>query len=439
MAKASVKSGNTRAAAARCVIAVFEGNSLDKALAKEQSRLGEEDQRFLQALVYGVLREWRLLQWLAQQLLDKPPRKSAGLLEALLCVGLYQLRAMNQPARAAVHSTVQAARSLRLEWAAGLVNAILRRYLREQAALEDKLPDDPGLHYSVPNWLLRQLAEDWPDQQLELLAQGKLPGPMWIRVNRLLNSRDDYQEQLQAAGIRAEPCPYATDALRLAQPVAVTALPGFDKGCASVQDAAAQLAADLLDPQPGERILDACAAPGGKTGHLLESCPGIDLLALDSDAERLKRIHENLQRLKLQATTRTADAAQPDTWWDGQVFDKILLDAPCSGTGVIRRHPDIKWLRRADDIPALARQQTALLQTLWPSLAPGGRLLYATCSVLNAEGDAVIEHFLSQQQDASVIPINAAWGMAGQHGRRLATGQHGMDGFYYALLLKPAR
>ena len=416
--------------------------SLDAALAEQQAGLSSEDQRFVQALAYGVLRDWRLLQWLVKQMLQRPPRKSAALLETLLCVGLFQLRSMNQPPRAVVHSSVEAARELRMDWASGLVNAVLRRYQREREALEAAIPNEPGVRYSQPQWLLRALTQDWPDQLDELLAASNESGPMWLRINRQRQSPAEYLSVLQAQGIAAQASSSAPDAIRLEQPMPVTDLPGFADGLVSVQDAAAQLAAPLLldgATAAGLRVLDACAAPGGKTGHLLEIQPDIELLALDSDKQRLSRVDENLARLKLQGMTATADAQAVTSWWDGRPFDRILLDAPCSGTGVIRRHPDIKWLRRATDIPAMAERQLELLQALWTTLAPGGRLLYATCSVLTAEGDDVIKAFLQQQGDAELEVLQAGWGQASEQGHRIATGQDDMDGFYYCLLTKRLR
>ncbi len=426
--------GRARALAARAVAEVLAGASLDTALDSAQRKLNQTDRALLQQLAFGVLREWRLLEYLVRSLTREPPQPAA--LAALLAVGIYQLRSLRVPAYAAVSSTVAASQALELPRARGLVNAVLRRYQREREALEAQLPKSPALRSSHPDWLVRQLGVDWPQCWSSVLAANNLPAPLWLRVNRQRTDRDAYLAQLRVLGLEAVASARAPQALALVQPVPVAALPGFADGLVSVQDAAAQLAAALLQTQAGQRVLDTCAAPGGKTAHLLELCPTLELLALDVDAVRLQRVAETLSRLALHATTRCGDAAQPKDWWDQRPFDRILLDAPCSGSGVIRRHPDIKWLRRASDIPKLAARQLGLLRALWPLLKPGGRLLYATCSTLTAENDAVIGAFVAGQRGARVTPVNADWGEATRHGRRIAPGMEGMDGFYYSVLLK---
>ena len=425
---------SVRLASAMTVAAVLNGRSLDDALLQHASGLGEADQSLLRAIAYGVVREWRLLDALLGKLMQKPLRNETELHSLLLC-GLFQLRSMRIPAHAAVAETVNATAELGKPWARGLANAVLRRFQREAAALEAGLDTDPALRQSCPDWLAAALRRDWPQQWMDLLINGNLPGPLTLRVNRRHTTRADYGFMLEAAGMIA--APLYEDALVLAEGVPVTRIPGFAEGLASVQDASAQLACGLLDAQPGMRVLDACSAPGGKAAHLLERIDGLSLTALDSDAQRLQRVQETLQRLGLQADIRTGDAARPADWWDGQPYQRILLDAPCSGTGVIRRHPDIKWLRRETDIPAFARQQGRLLRGLWPLLAPGGVLLYATCSVLRAEGEAVVTDFLGTRGDARELPIEAAWGEACNVGRRIATGG-AHDGFYYARLVKTA-
>ena len=434
--KQSASAAGTRALAARVVTAVLQGRSLDAELEQRQVGLSDNDQRFLQALCYGVLRELRLLQWLSQQLMEKTPRKSGELIEALLCVGLFQLRSLSQPERASVHSTVEAARELKLDWAANLVNAVLRRYLRERETLDASIPDRPSIRLAHPGWLVKEIQQDWPEDWQALLEANNQPGPMWLRVNQARQQRDSYLVALGEADIEATASDYAANALCLSKALPVIALPGFEAGDVSVQDAAAQLAAPLLDCKAGMKVLDACAAPGGKAAHLLELEPTLKLLALDSDGNRLTRVDENFERLQLSGQSKAADAQDIQSWWDGEAFDRILLDAPCSGTGVIRRHPDIKWLRRASDIPALAARQSELLEALWPTLAPGGKLLFATCSVLRAEGDAVIEAFLPNHPDAQIENISANWGEATTHGRRIRSGDQAMDGFYYSLLTK---
>lgn len=403
------------------------GRSLDAALAAERENVAEADRALVAALAFGVLREHRRL---ANMLAPRLKRAPQPLLQALLLVGLYQLEAMRIPAHAAVHATVGATRALGLSKARGLVNAILRGHQRDGAPA---LADDAGVRHSHPDWLVAALRTDWPERWAEVLAANNSQAPMHLRVNERAADRETYRDALAEQGITATPTPHLPSSLTLAQPVSTGALPGFAEGRVSVQDGAAQLAADLLAPRDGERVLDACAAPGNKSAHLLERAR-LDLLALDIDTERLATLKATLDRLGLDARTHAADAQNVAAWWDGRAFDRILLDAPCSGTGVIRRHPDIKWLRRADDIPAAAARQGALLDALWPTLAPGGRLVYATCSILRPEGADVLEAFLARCPDARERPIEAGWGEAEAVGRRIAPGADGFDGFYYAVL-----
>jgi 16S rRNA (cytosine967-C5)-methyltransferase len=429
---------NVRARAALAVAAVLQGANLDDALAAQLGDLSGPDSSLLKAIAYGVVREHRLLDALAGSLLQRPLRDEPAL-QALLACGLFQLRAMRVPEHAAVAETVAAAEALEKPWAKGLVNAVLRRYQRERAAIDGKLPVTAGIRQSYPDWLVQAVKADWPDGWRTVLAGGNEAGPLTLRINARGGSRDTYLQQLAAAGIEAAAVAVAVaeapDAVRLAAAVPVEEIPGFAEGAASVQDASAQLAAGLLQAQPGQRVLDACAAPGGKTAHLLERLEGLDLLAVDSDAQRLERVRANLDRLKLHATLLAADAAKPTVWWDGRPYDRILLDAPCSGTGVIRRHPDIKWLRRDSDIPRMAELQLRLLRALWPLLAPGGMLVYATCSILRAEGEDLVRGFLDTHADARESRIEAAWGESRSVGRRIAPGGD-FDGFYYARLVK---
>jgi 16S rRNA (cytosine967-C5)-methyltransferase len=334
-----------------------------------------------------------------------------------------------------VSETVEAARLIGRERACGMVNAVLRRYLRERETIEAKLAAAGiAVRESHPDWLVSRLRQDWPDAWETLLAANNSPGPLALRVNLARGTRAAYLQRLQEAGLPGQAAAHGDAGIVLDTPVQVERLPGFDEGLVSVQDLAAQLAAPLLEAAPGHRVLDACAAPGGKTAHLLERHPGIELLALDRDRWRMERVARNLERLQLQARTAVADAAETAAWWDGRPFDRILLDAPCSGTGVIRRHPDIKWLRRESDIAALARQQRSLLDALWPLLAPGGVLLYASCSVLSGEGAGLLQDFAASRADADELPVAAGWGEACTIGRRIRTGDGGMDGFYYARL-----
>jgi len=434
--KPALEISNLRALAARACADVFAGSSLDEALERESAHLGGGDRALLRALAYGVMRERSLLEWLLSQLLDKPLRQEPLLLALLLC-GLQQLRAMRVPPHAAVAETVAAATVLDKPWAKGLVNAVLRRYQREHAALEAALPLGSDVRLSYPQWLVAAIKQDWPERWRAVLAAGNEQGPLTLRVNRRRSTRAQYLSDLAAAGVGAQAIEAADDAVGLIEATAVERVPGFGEGRVSVQDASAQLAAGLLQAEPGMRVLDACAAPGGKTAHLLERYDLQQLVALDRDGRRLQRVRENLERLGLEATLIAADANATGIWWNGLAFDRILLDAPCSGSGVIRRHPDIKWLRRDSDIKQMARQQLKLLQALWPLLAPGGLLLYATCSILHAEGEAVLREFLAATGDATESAIDADWGEACSIGRRLPPGGH-FDGFYYARLHKHA-
>ncbi len=389
-----------------------------------------------QELSYGVLRYYPRLAYLATRLLNKPLKRKDLDVQQLILIGLYQLIYLKVPAHAAVAETVAATRLLGKDWAAGLVNALLRGFQRGAAQLLAMADADPVARYAHPHWWLTQLQDDWPAHWQDILDANNQRPPMTLRVNVRRGSRDDYAALLQATGSFAHPTPLAPQALTLEKPVDVAQLPGFGDGVVSVQDTAAQLAAPLLDLAPGQRVLDACSAPGGKTAHLLESEPLLKVQALDSDAHRLTRVADTLDRLQLAAELCHGDAANPQDWWDGKPFDRILLDAPCSGSGVIRRHPDIKLLRTAQDIVTLAQQQRRLLDALWPLLAQGGILLYATCSVLMAENQHNLARFLVTHADAREQPIETDWGHAQTPGRQLLPGEHGSDGFYYARLLK---
>ncbi|HEY0973267.1 MAG TPA: 16S rRNA (cytosine(967)-C(5))-methyltransferase RsmB [Solimonas sp.] len=424
---------NLRAAAARAIQRVLRGRSLDDALAATGRFDNPADGAMARAITYGVLRDLSLLQWLASRLLDKPMPQDDEI-HTLILVGLQQLRGLKTPPHAAINETVEAVESLKRPAAHGLVNAVLRRYTRDGAALEAALPADLGTRHSHPLWLVQQLQQDWGTQTESLLAANNLPGPLTLRVNRRRLTRDEYLKRLAEMNIAAQAVPNTPDAVLLAEPRAVEKIPGFTSGQVSVQDASAQLAVELLDARDGQRVLDACAAPGGKTAHLLERAD-VQVHALDSDPQRLIRIDENLRRLKLQAEVVAGDAGEPARWWDRKPYDRILLDAPCSGTGVIRRHPDIKWLRRESDIVALQQTQLRLLKALWPLLKPGGRLVYATCSTLRAEGDDIAGRARLLLEDAKLIRIDASWGEATEHGRRIASGG-AHDGFYYAVLEK---
>jgi 16S rRNA (cytosine967-C5)-methyltransferase len=426
---------NTRSIAAEILVQVVgEGKILNLALESSLPRIPRENDRaFVQALCYGVLRwYWRLDRILAN--LTRKPIKDLDI-RMLALLGLYQLKYTRVKPHAAVAETVAAAGAR--SWAKPLLNGVLRSYQREQARLEAEADVDMAVATAHPDWLVGMFGKDWPDDCAELLRRNNEAPPLVLRVNVLKRSREAYLATLREAGIPALASRISETAVTIETPLPVEKLPGFAEGVVSVQDTAAQLAAPLLDPRPGQRVLDVCAAPGGKTVHILESCPELkELVAVDIAPERTARIRENLARAGLSATLLTADATRPETWWDGRPFDRILLDAPCSATGVIRRHPDIKVLRKPSDILELKALQGRILEAVWPLLAPGGRLLYATCSVLRRENESRIAEFLSAHPEARELPIEAAWGKPARHGRQILTGDSGMDGFYYARLEK---
>ncbi|MBN7797120.1 16S rRNA (cytosine(967)-C(5))-methyltransferase RsmB [Parahaliea mediterranea] len=424
-----------RAAAARVLAGVMNGQSLNQALPPQQGRVAGRDRALLQELCYGSLRHWPRLAGLAGQLLDKPLRDKDRDVFALILVGLYQLAVTRVPDHAAVAATVGATRALNKGWARGLVNALLRRYQRERDALEGAL--DPAARAAQPPWLYRQLQDQWGEATDAIAAAGNSRPPMVLRVNLARIPRAQYRQQLAEAGIASTPGDLAASALYLERAVDVGELPGFAEGLASVQDEAAQLAAELLDCRAGDRVLDACAAPGGKTCHILERNPRpAALVAMEVDPERAARIRDNLRRLELDAEVVVADAAHPPADLEPASFDRILVDAPCSATGVIRRHPDIKLLRRESDIGQLAGQQAAILDGLWPLLKPGGQLLYVTCSILEAENSAVVTDFIGRRNDARLDPIAVPWGEARPGGRQLLPREGGPDGLFFARLLR---
>ncbi|MEB4592531.1 16S rRNA (cytosine(967)-C(5))-methyltransferase RsmB [Candidatus Thiothrix sp. Deng01] len=432
---------SVRSVAARCLLLViYEGESLTDVLQGQAvASLNAQDQALLRDLCFGALRWHERLNAILALLLAKPLKKADKDVECLLRVGLYQLLYQRTPDHAAVNETVKAASKLKKSWAGGLVNGVLRAFLRQQADLLAQADAEPTARYAFPAWLLTRIRQAWPQDWEAILTASNAHPPMTLRVNQRQQSTQAYQHALQAAGIPAGTVPEVASALDLSNPVSVEQLPGFSAGAVSVQDAAAQLAAGLLDCQPGMRVLDACAAPGGKTGHLLEMTGDLELTAIDNSAARLRRVTENLSRLQVQGRVMAADAGDPPAWWDGNGFDRILLDAPCSATGVIRRHPDIKVLRRDSDIAALQQEQQRLLHNLWTTLRPGGKLLYATCSILPEENLRQMEAFMDAQHDAVPLPIQGGWGRALAIGRQILPGEQGMDGFYYALLHKVAQ
>ena len=427
-----------RAAAAAAVSAVcHQGRSLTDALAETSPPDDTRDAALLRELAFGTVRLLPRLRTLAAILLRHPPKPADRVIEALLFVGLYQLMATRIPAHAAVSATVAATRRLERPWTSGLINASLRRFMRERDALLARADEDPAARWLFPPWLLERLQQAWPDDWQAIVEASNGRGPLFLRINPLRTDLSGYAACLAAAGITARPVPGHPQALLLERPVATAQLPGFDDGLVSVQDLNAQWAARLLAPRPGEPVLDACAAPGGKSAHLQEQAGGeLALTAMDSDPARVAALRANLARLGLTASVLTGDAASPAPDWPGRPYRRILLDVPCSATGVIRRHPDIKQLRRASDIPALVATQAAMLDALWPLLAPGGRLLYATCSLLPEENEQQVHAFLARCPDAREVPVTADIGRPRPPGRQLLPGDGGGDGFFYALIEK---
>lgn len=423
-------------AATLCYQVIDQGKSLSDVLPKAQQQFSNPaDKALLAELCFGLMRHLPQLDYIAQQLMSKPLVKDLRPLQHLIYLGIYQLQFMRIPDHAAVGETVEAARQLKGQKLTKLINAVLRQFQRKPELADVSAAPLP-VQSNHPSWLVQSLQQAYPTDWQQLIAANQQKAPLWLRVNTAQVSVDEYLAALTAAGIEFQtPHVQLPQAVLLNKACDVTQLPGFADGWFSVQDLSAQFAALLLAPQNGERVLDACCAPGGKTAHLLELSPQAQVLALDRDAERLLRVHDNLQRLQLQAKVVAADAAALTQWWDGQLFDKILLDVPCSATGVIRRHPDIRWLRKKADIPALATLQADILRQCWQTLAPGGTLLYATCSVLPDENLAQVEQFLAQTPDAEPVPLQPwhdAW-----YWQRLP-GQDDGDGFFYAKLQKKA-
>jgi len=426
------KNTNLRSVAAQTIEKVVEqGQSLSNVLPVAQKILADKDSALLQELCYGVLRTLPQLEWIISQLMARPMTGKQRTIHFLIMVGLYQLMFTRIPAHAALAETVEGAVGLKRPQLKGLINGVLRQFQRNQAALTQAM-NEGDQKYLHPKWLLERLKRAWPEQWQNIVIANNQHPPMWLRVNRQHHTRDAWLERLKEVGKSAEPHPVHPDALRLETPCAVSRLPGFDQGWVTVQDASAQGCVVLLSPQNNESILDLCAAPGGKTTHILEAAPQARVLAVDIDAQRLARISENLQRLNMTAEVKLGDGCTPEKWCGHTQFDRILLDAPCSATGVIRRHPDIKWLRRDRDIPELVALQQQILEAIWPYLKPGGTLLYATCSILPEENHLQIASFLRRHDDVLLQDI----GNNKEPGLQVFPDPTGGDGFYYAKLVK---
>ncbi len=414
---------------------IWQKRSLTDCLTKQLVNLTDSRERALaQELCYGVLRWLLRLQAITHQLLHKKLKDND--IQILLLIGLYQLIYLRTPPYAAIAATVEVTRILKKPKTTGLVNAILRNFQRNSEEILAIVDNNIEAKLSHPGWILEHLQADWPEQWEAIATANNVHPPMTLRLNTKLMARDKYIATLKELDIAANITPYTNYGITLTEPVDIRKLPGFagKDAYVSVQDGAAQLAAEFLDVPEGARVLDACAAPGGKTAHLLECYNMKALLAIDNQASRVSLLHDTLQRLNLTAQTKCADVCQPDDWWNGKQFDRILLDVPCSASGVIRRHPDIKHLRQPEDIDNLVAQQALLLDTLWPLLAPGGKLLYVTCSVFAAENYLQIQDFLAKYSDANEVELTTECGHQQMYGRQILPDE--FDGFYYACLSK---
>lgn len=426
---------SARASASQIISEVLqEHRSLNAVLSPALLQLPETERSLCQHLCYGVLRWQPQLGAISRQLLHKPLKNKDGDISALILCGLFQLRNMRIPAHAALSETVNACSILGKQWASGLVNATLRNYQRKEESLQLMVNERPASRFAHPAWLIEQVKEDWPAQWQNILAANNEQPPMMLRTNQQRLQRDDYLQQLKLAEIAAKKLDDCPDGVLLDHPCDVYLLPGFSDGDVSIQDGAAQQVGSIMEIRPKLRILDACAAPGGKSCHILEQQPDNHLVALDIEPRRLEQIDDNLKRLGLNAELIATDACDIDNWWDGQLFDRILIDAPCSGTGVIRRHPDIKILRRPDDISNLVNQQYRLLDTLWPLLTSDGLLIYTTCSIVKQENEQQIVNFLSRHKDAREKPALIPPATRQRLGYQRLPGDDMKDGFYYACI-----
>lgn len=423
---------NLRAIAAKAIGQVLDhGQSLSAVLPDLQKTISDKDKGLLQELCFGTLRVLPELEGYLQQLMAKVMTGKQRPLHYLLMVGLYQLVYTRIPPHAAVAETVNGAVALKRPQMKGLINGVMRQFQRQQQELIEQAQTQNS-RFLHPSWLLQRIQAAYPEEWPQIVEANNQKPPMWLRVNRQHHSRDEYLALLQQANIEAVGHPDYPDAIRLLSPSPVSTLPGFELGWATIQDASAQGCIPFLQPQNGEFILDLCAAPGGKTTHILEAAPEAKVMAVDIDENRLKRVHENLARLNQQATVLTGDGRAPEKWCNDQQFDRILLDAPCSATGVIRRHPDIKWLRRNSDIAELVLLQKEIIHAIWPRLKSGGTMVYATCSILPEENKYQIDDFVSSHSDAQVVKIGRS---DSQYQQNLPSPEGG-DGFFYAKLIK---
>jgi 16S rRNA (cytosine967-C5)-methyltransferase len=433
---------DARIATIRIITGILQGSgSLSKLVPKYITKVIEADRALVQELSYGTLRYYPKLQLCLDFLLKKPFKQKDKDIEAAIACAIYQITETRVPSHAAVNESVKACRVLNKPWATNLVNAVLRRFVREKIELEKKLVKNVGYTTSHPKWLIELLEDAWPEQLVSLIESNNTKPPMTLRVNINHNNQSEYLSLLRSNGVDASATITSPDGITLKKPLDVFNLPNFSIGAVSVQDEAAQFSAHLLELMPKQRILDACCAPGGKTCHILEhikrNCfDNSSVTSIDISKERLDRVQENLDRLQLHTKLVACDIFETNVWWDKVLFDRILLDAPCSATGVIRRNPDIKILRKSKDIQKLAILQLELLNTVWPTLRKNGLLLYATCSILPQENDMVISRFLDSVSDAAVEKTGLRTGIETSHGRQLLPSVNGYDGFYYARLRK---
>lgn len=436
MRSAADRPAGARLTAVRVLVEVLgNGRSLSEALPKHLVDCRAQERPLATEISYGVLRWLPALKAELNRLVKRPLKRRDRDIEMLALVGLYQLGYMRVPAHAAVSETVACAVALNKHWARGLLNATLRRSSREHHQPGPEAAEE--VRFAHPDWLIAAVRESWPHEWMQILDANNQRAPMTVRVNSRRHARAEYLALLAEAHVDSRACRHAATGVVLERPVDVAKLPGFDSGSVSVQDEASQLAAPLLRLESGQRVLDACAAPGGKAGHILEHTrEPVELVAVERSPERCRRLEQNLTRLGLEAQTVCADVTDTSRWWDGRSFERILLDAPCSATGVIRRHPDIKWLRQSTDAQTLGEAQRSMMAALWPLLAPGGLLLYATCSILRRENQQQVERFIHSRADALECHIDAAWGQATCHGRQVLPGSDDMDGFFYAVLAK---
>lgn len=427
---------SVRAAAAQVLTKILQGQgSLSSLLPAIQTQVAEQDRPLLQELCFGTCRHHPQLSAYIECLMDKPLRAKDSDIQALLLLGLYQLLHTRIPDHAALGETVEVTRFLKKPWATNLVNGVLRNFQRDKSKLDKLLAQNYAFQTNHPAWLEASLRKNWPDQLDQIIAANNSHPPFCIRINTQKISRDDYLAKIKELGIAANPTPFSIYGITLEHACDPRKLPYFNEGWISVQDEAAQLSAELLQLSPNMRALDACCAPGGKTGHMLELEPSLQVTALDVDERRLGRVRENLTRLGVNANVICGDGTAQD-WWDGELFDRILLDAPCSATGIIRRHPDIKVLRTPEELDKLGELQVKLLNNLWSLLKPGGILVYATCSIMPKENTQVIASFLERCSQAEHQILNVNWGIPQPFGRQLLPSIDGNDGFYYAVLLK---